>query len=79
MMETRAHRIRLKPDSLPRVREWAAELTRRRAEAIATMRDETVSLECFFLEQTDDGDYLIAVMVAESFEQSKAAVEASCI
>ena len=48
-METRAHRIRLKPGSLPRVRERAAELTRRRAEVIATMRDETVGLECFFL------------------------------
>ena len=52
-------------------------MTRRRAEAIATMRDETVGLECFFLEQADDGDYLTAVMVAESFEQLKAVVEAS--
>ncbi len=60
-----------------RVREGTAELTRRRAEAIATMRDETVGLECFFLEQADDGDYLTAVMVAESFEQLKAVVEAS--
>jgi hypothetical protein len=76
-METRAHRIRLKPGSLPRVREWAAELTRRRAEAVATLRDETVYLECFFLEQAKDGDFLIAVMTADSFEQSKAAVQSS--
>ena len=55
----------------------AAELTRRSPEALATLRGETVYLECFFLEQTDDGDVLIAVMVAGSFEQSRRAVEAS--
>ena len=76
-METRAHRIRLKPGSLQRVREWAAELTRRQPEALVTMRDETVYLECFFLEQADDADFLIAVMTARSFEQSRRAVEAS--
>ncbi|PYE53657.1 DUF6176 family protein [Deinococcus yavapaiensis] len=76
-METRAHRIKLKPGSLERVREWAAEITWRRSEALATLRDETVVLECFFLEQSSDGDYLIAVMTAQSFEQSRAAVQTS--
>lgn len=76
-METRAHRIKLKADSLERVRQWAAEITRRQAEAVATLRDETVWLECFFLECAADGEYLIAVMCADSFEQSRAAVEHS--
>lgn len=76
-METRAFRIRLKPDSLPRVREWAAEIARRRGEALATLRGETVLLECFFLEQTPEGDFLIGVMTAESFERSAAAAATS--
>ncbi len=76
-METRAHRIKLKSGSLGRVREWAAEVTTHREEAMATLRDETVALECFFLEQAADGDYLICIMAAESFQQSQAAVEKS--
>lgn len=76
-METRAYRIKLKPGSIERVHEWAEEITRRRREAIATLRDETVVLECFFLEHAGDGDYLISIMTAESFEQSRAAVEKS--
>ncbi|AZI43519.1 hypothetical protein EHF33_12820 [Deinococcus psychrotolerans] len=76
-METCAHRIKLKAGSLERVRQWAEELSRRQTEALATLRDETVILECFFLEQAEDGDYLIGVMCAENFEQSRAAVEQS--
>ncbi len=76
-MKTRAVRIKLKPGSLERVREWAAEITRRRDEAIVTLRNETIYLETFFLEQTVDGDHLIGVITAESFEASKAAVEQS--
>lgn len=76
-MQIRAHRIKLKAGSLERVRQWAAELTCRRDEALATLRDETVILECFFLEQTEDGDYLIGMMCVENFEQSRAAVERS--
>lgn len=62
---------------LERVRRCAEELTRRQDEALATLRDETAILECFFLEQAEDGDYLIGVMCAENFEQSRAAVESS--
>ena len=76
-MKTRAVRIKLKPGSLGRVREWAAEITRRRDEALVTLRNETIYLEAFFLEQATDGDYLIGVITAESFETSKAAVERS--
>lgn len=76
-MKTRAVRIRLKPGSLERVREWAAEITHRRDEAFMTLRNETIYLEAFFLEQAADGDYLIGVITAESFETSKEAVEKS--
>ncbi len=76
-METRAFRIKLKPNALERVKEWATELNRRKDEAVETMRDETVFLEYFFLEEAVDGYYLIAMMTAENFEQSQKAAQAS--
>ena len=76
-MKTQAVRIKLKPNSLERVREWAAEVTQRKDEALATLRDETIYLESFFLEEAVDGDYLIGVITAENFEASQEAVERS--
>lgn len=71
-METRAFRIELKPNSAERVGAWAEEIMRRKGEALQTLRDEGVLLECFFLERRHDGDYLISIMVAEDFERSQA-------
>lgn len=76
-METWAFRIKLKPNSIHRVREWAGEIMRRQQEALETLRDESVLLENFFLEQAEDGDYLIGVMTAESFDRSQASVRES--
>jgi hypothetical protein len=75
---TQCTKIKLKPDSLERVREWARTLNEtRRAEALATLRDETVVLEAAFLDQASDGDYLIYIMKAASFEKSREAAAAS--
>jgi fructose 1,6-bisphosphatase len=71
-METRAFRIKLKPNSVDRVRAWAEEIMRRKEEALETLQDEGVLLECFFLDRGDDGDYLISIMTAEDFERSHA-------
>ena len=75
--ETRCVKIRLKPDSIEKVRAWAKTLNERKDEALATLRDETVILEAVFLDQTTDGDFLIYLMKAESFEKANAAVKAS--
>jgi hypothetical protein len=70
--ETRCFKIPLKPNSLERVREWARMLNeKRRGEALATLRDETVVFEGAFLDSTSDGDFLIYIIKAESFERSK--------
>jgi hypothetical protein len=76
-METRAFRIKLKPDSGDRVRAWAEEIMRRKEEALETLRDEGVILECFFLDRRGDGDYLIGIMAAEDFDRSQAVVRDS--
>jgi hypothetical protein len=70
-------RLRLKPGSLPRVREWAAELTRRRDEVMATLRDETVRVESAFLESGPDGDFIVYYMRVDDLETSRRAVESS--
>src|ERR687886_238111 len=77
MYETRCVKIKLKPNSIERVREWAETLNRRRDEAIETLRDETVVVESVFLDRTEQGDFLIYFMKAESFEKSSLAAETS--
>ena len=77
MYETRCVKIKLKPNSIERVREWAKTLNRRRDEAIETLRDETVVVESVFLDRTEQGDFLIYFMKAESFEKSSLAAETS--
>ncbi|MBI1309015.1 MAG: hypothetical protein GC129_04040 [Proteobacteria bacterium] len=70
-METKCILVKLKPGSLPRVREWAHTLhTTRRAEALATLADEGVTLESVFLESRPDGDYLIYIMHARDMEKA---------
>ena len=76
--ETQCVKIHLKPNSLDRVREWARTLNKsRRAEALATLADESVVLEAVFLDCTAEGDFLIYIMKAESFEKAKQAAEKS--
>ena len=77
MYETRCWKIKLKTDSLDRVRDWARTINQRKSEAIETLRDETVIIESVFLDRTEHGDYLIAMMKAESFERSAGAVKKS--
>ena len=75
--ETSCVKIKLKPNSLEKVREWARVINERKDEALATLRDEGVVLECAFLDSTPDGDYLIYIMKAESFDKAKQAAEKS--
>lgn len=67
--KTRCIKIKLKPNSLDKVRKWAKTINERKDEALMTLRDEGVILECAFLDQTNEGDFLIYIMKAESFEK----------
>ena len=77
MKEVRCVKIKLKPNSIGRVREWVSELETRRDEALATLRDESAFLETYFLDSNSDGDFLIVYMRAESFERASEAVKES--
>ena len=75
--ETRCVKIKLKPNSLEKVREWAKTIDERKDEAMMTLRDEGVILETIFLDQTGEGDFLIYVMKSENFEHAQETFEKS--
>ena len=75
--ETRCVKIRLKPNSIEKAREWSQTIKTCKEEALATLRDESVILETVFLDQTTEGDFLIYLMKAESLEKANTAVKAS--
>jgi len=64
--QTICNRIKLKPNSLARVTAWANEINSRSSEAFQTLLEEGVMVECAFLEQAVDGDYLIYLIKAEN-------------
>jgi hypothetical protein len=66
-VKTKCVKIKLKPGCLDRVRAWAAEINRRSAEALVTLRDEGVVIESAFLDSTSEGDFLIYYMRAADF------------
>lgn len=69
--------IELKKNSLGRVREWAAFINAHREEALATLKNEGVTIESFFLVRLEEKDYLIGLMRAKSMEKADAAVKQS--
>ncbi len=79
MTETLCRRIKLKPNSIERVREWARTLTTRKEEALETLRNEGVAIESVFLESCPDGDYLIYYMKAKDFNKVKEVFDKSTL
>lgn len=55
--ETRCFKIKLKPNSIEKAREWAKTINARNQEALAALRDESVILETVFLDRTTEGDF----------------------
>lgn len=71
MVNVSCGRIKLKPDSLERVREWAKALNECSVEALDTMRNEGSIIESVFLDQCSDGDYLIYYVRVENHEKAR--------
>ena len=60
--EVSCNRIKLKPGTIARAREWAAYVNDHRADALATLHDEGVTVESAFIEHAADGDYLMKML-----------------
>ena len=76
-MATSCVKIKLKPGSLPRVREWAEYISTHEAEALATLEGESIVLESFFLDSSEQGDYLIGYIRAGNLGQAAEAAKVS--
>jgi hypothetical protein len=72
MNEVICVKVRLKPDSLERVRAWAFEINARRSEAMETLARESVWIESVFLDSHAGGDDLVYYMRADSVEHATA-------
>lgn len=70
-MKVKCVRVKLKPGCLERVRAWATEINSRSDEALATLRDEGITIESAFLEIAADGEYLIYYLRSEDFERAR--------
>lgn len=75
--ETRCIRIKLKKDTLPKVREWQSFILKNKEEAIATLAAEGVYLESVFLETVGETNYLIYVMISKDFDKAKSVASQS--
>lgn len=73
----RCVKIKLRPGSLPRVREWATYIGTHKDEALATLEGESIVLESYFLDSSRAGDYLIGYIRAGSLAQAAEAVKRS--
>lgn len=76
-MEVLARIIKLKPDSGPKVEDWAQTLNSRRAEAIQTIRDEGIEIESWFSFAIEGENYLLCYVRSESLERAKQVYEQS--
>jgi len=76
-MEIKCVVIELKPDSLMRVKEWANFIKENEAQALETLKAETVTVENFFFVTLEEKDYLIGYMRAKSFEVASEAIKES--
>lgn len=67
--------FKVHPDKVERLRAWMDELTKRRAEVLATFAQETVRHEAAWLLETTGGPILVYAIEAEDLEQAQRAVE----
>ena len=79
IVEVKCVVIELKPNSLERVKEWADFIKDNESAALATLENETVTVENFFFIALEEKDYLIGYMRAKSFELASNAIEESLL
>lgn len=76
-LKTKCILIKLRPNSIDRVTEWANTLNQRSGEVFETLTNEGVSLESAFLANINDDHYLVYIMRAEDFDKAKSVAKRS--
>jgi hypothetical protein len=70
-VEIMARLIELKPNSAEKVQAWAEHINAHRADALASLKSEGVSVESWFSLSLDGKEYLLCYMRADSMEKSQ--------
>ncbi|WP_227374806.1 DUF6176 family protein [Haladaptatus halobius] len=68
---------KIKRGKTRRLKEWMAEIRRREDEAVETYESEGMYSESAFIEQTNDGDFLVYYMESEDARRAYEAFENS--
>lgn len=76
-MEVACYRIRLKPGSVPAIREWASRLQSEIVEVRKLLKAEGMMLESAFLEQSPQGDFLIYYVRSPDLKNARKISQAS--
>jgi len=76
-MEVECFKIRLKPGTLPLVREWAARLNSEMSEVKKLLQNEGMALESVFLEQGPEGDSLVYYLRSPDLKRTREVSRAS--
>ncbi len=70
-MEVMMRLIELKPNSAEKVQAWAEHINAHRANALASLQAEGVSIESWFSLSLDGKEYLVCYMRADSMEKAQ--------
>ena len=76
-MEVECFKVRLNPNSLGLVREWSARLNANIKQVKTLLRNEGMSLESVFLEQSAEGDFLIYYLRSPDLKRTREISRAS--
>jgi hypothetical protein len=76
-MEVECFKVTLKPDSLPTVREWAARMKSDITEVEALLKNEGITLESVFLDESENGASLIYYLRSPDLKKARETSRAS--
>ena len=68
-MDIQCLKIRLKPDSLDKVKAWVKQFTEM-PEVSEALREESIHVESMFIEHTDEGEFLILYQRADDLQKA---------
>ncbi len=70
-LELVCYRIKLKPDSIEKVKSWGAKLNSEHEEVAKLLKNEGIVIESAFLEQSSEGNFLIYYVRAHDLKKAQ--------
>jgi hypothetical protein len=76
-MEVECFKVKLKPNTVHLVREWSARLNSEMVDVRRLLKNEGMNLESVFLEQSNEGDFLIYYVRSPDLKRTREVFGAS--